>query len=456
MPKNLTKIFITGMITLFAAQAFAQKGVEDGSKYGHGKDSIRCLENLSLFTEYTKQKSYADAIESWEICFNECPLAHSKIYSEGVKIMEWRFKNEQDDVKKEELFKQLMGVYDQRIKYFGKTSKKYDESYILGAKALKLLQIKGKEPEAQVQAQEWLKKSIDGKKSKSQSVVIFKYFTNTIDLYRADKIGAEDVVKAYIYTNDLLALQIESSTKESKKEKSQQIKDNIETRFAKSGVADCNTIETIFAPQLAENKENIDWLKLVNKLLARANCEDAQLLYDVSESLHAIEPSSTSAYGLARMYLKTGDIPKAAEYYNEAISLEEDADQKAKLYYQLGLVKSSQSKLFEARANARKAIELRPDWGSPYILIGNLYANSATSFGKDEFEHKTAYWAAVDQYYKAKSVDPSTAAEANNLIGVYSKHFPGTEEIFFHNLQVGASHTIGGWIGVSTKVRAKN
>ncbi len=73
--------------------------------------------------------------------------------------------------------------------------------------------------------------------------------------------------------------------------------------------------------------------------------------------------------------------------------------------------------------------------GDPYILIGNLYAASAKNFGSNEFEHKTAYWVAVDMFYKAKSVDAEVATKANELISIYSKHFPGTEQIFFQGFK---------------------
>ncbi len=454
MPRFFTKILITGMITLLGAQAFSQKGIEDGSKYGHGEDSIRCLKNLSLFVEYVKQKSYADAVPSWEICFNECPLANSKIYTYGVRIMDWRISKEKDDAKKEELFQQLMGVYDQRIKYMG-NSRKYGEDYILGRKAVKLLNYKKTEPEAREQAQEWFNKSISTRKTNSEPAVLATFMTNTVAMYKDGQTDAEEVVKNYITVNDILAKQIELEKKAKDIEMLKDVKDNVEKLFATSGAADCETIEKIFTPQLSENKDNLDWLKLVNKLLARANCEDAQLLYDISENLHKIEPSSSSAYGLARMYLKSKDLEKSVEYYNEAISLEEEADQKGTFYYQLGLIQFNQGKLADARSNARKAIELRPDWGDPYILIGNLYATSATTFGKDEFEHKTAYWAAVDQFVKAKKIDAGVTSKANELIGIYSQHFPGTEDIFFRNLKVGDTYPVGGWIGVNTTIRAK-
>ena len=117
----------------------------------------------------------------------------------------------------------------------------------------------------------------------------------------------------------------------------------------------------------------------------------------------------------------------------------------------------SQKKYSQTRSEARKAIALRSDWGAPYILIGKTYAASASSIGSTEFEHKTVYWAAVDQFRKAKSVtsDEKEVAEANEHIVLYSQYFPNTEEIFFQGLKVGDSYSVGGWINAQTTVRAK-
>ena len=123
MPTLFKKLLFTGVITLFCASSFAQKGIEDGSKYGHGEDSLRCLKNLSLFSEYVKQKSYADALPSWEIVYNECPLASKRVYTDGVKIKEWQIKTEKDKTQKNAYIDELMAIYDQRIKYFGNDRK---------------------------------------------------------------------------------------------------------------------------------------------------------------------------------------------------------------------------------------------------------------------------------------------------------------------------------------------
>jgi hypothetical protein len=43
-----------------------QTGAEDGSRYGHGEDSIRCVRNLSLYREFVRNRDYDMAYPYWQ------------------------------------------------------------------------------------------------------------------------------------------------------------------------------------------------------------------------------------------------------------------------------------------------------------------------------------------------------------------------------------------------------
>ena len=74
------------------------------------------------------------------------------------------------------------------------------------------------------------------------------------------------------------------------------------------------------------------------------------------------------------------------------------------------------------------------------LLPRRLTRNTASS----------TYWAAVDKFRKAKQVDASCEAEANELINTYKKHFPNKEEAFMFGIQPGSQVTVGGWINEKT------
>jgi tetratricopeptide (TPR) repeat protein len=450
MPMKIATLLIAGL--LFTGSVFAQKGVEDGSQYGHGEDSLRCLENLSLYYEYYKQKNFAEAFPKWEIAFNECPVSNKNIYSHGENIVEALYMKEKDAAKKAEYYDLLMKVYDQRAKYFG-NDKKYPTAYIMGKKAITMLRHNRDNTEVIKEAQPLLANAYKELGVKTQYPALLTYMINSAAMYKLNELSGEKLVEIYTDVTETLNTQKTAIPKQAVQ--IQETIVNVEKIFAQSGAANCETLAEIFGPQLANHTEDLAWLKRVNRLLAKSDCGESELFYHSSEYLHKIEPSSSSAFGLSRMYMKTGDLDKAISYLEEAIALEEDTDSKAKYHHTLGLVYMSQKKYSQTRGEANKAIALRGSWGAPYILIGKAYAASAASYGATEFEHKTVYWAAVDQFAKAKSVDSETAAEANEQIALYSQYFPNTEEVFFQGLKEGDSYKIEGWIGTTTTVRVK-
>ena len=92
--KALRPILLAILSLLFVLPVLSQKGIEDGSKYGKGKDSINCIKNLSLYKEFYKHSNYGDAITPWRHVFGECPAASEKMYVEGVTM----YKKRQNDI----------------------------------------------------------------------------------------------------------------------------------------------------------------------------------------------------------------------------------------------------------------------------------------------------------------------------------------------------------------------
>ena len=108
-----------------------------------------------------------------------------------------------------------------------------------------------------------------------------------------------------------------------------------------------------------------------------------------------------------------------------------------------------------ARSQALNAIEKMPSWGAPYILIGNLYASSSNVCGDNEFEKTTVFWAAVDKFQQAISVDPEVNGEGTELVQKYSRYFPNVEDAFFNGLEEGQNYNVGCWINENTTVRTR-
>ena len=135
--------------------------------------------------------------------------------------------------------------------------------------------------------------------------------------------------------------------------------------------------------------------------------------------------------------------------------MQSDNIEKANYYLELGDITRRLGNYSQARTYALNSIELNPENGYPYLLIGNIYAASSKSCSEDKFEQKAVYWAAVDKFAKAKSIDPELAVDANKFIEAYRPHFPDTETIFFYGLKVGDTYTVECWINEKTTVRSR-
>lgn len=435
---------------------YAQKGVDDGSRFGHGEDSVTCITNLVQYGDMVKQKQYKEAYEPWKVCFEQCPLCKgTTLYTDGVKIMTDLIKT--DPTQKDTYYALLMRIYDQRVKYFA-TNKKYPASYVKGTKANDIVKYKTeKDAAARTEALALYEEALAGKPATIINSFVQNYMMLKVADFKDSKATADEVVNAYLKCVDILGKLAEGAKDDKAKGAVEDTKSNVEQFFAHSGAADCPVLEKIFTPQLGDKKSDEAWLKRVNKLLSNGDCTESDLYYATSEALHKISPEASSARGLAKMYLKQNDTQHALAYYEEAIKLEEDAKLKARYYYEMGLVTFSTGDLAGAKRCCYSATQLRGDWGDPLILLAKVYAQGAKNIGEKDYEKKAGFWVAVDKLQRAKSIDSSETVqkEAGDLIRQYSQYFPSKEDLFFEGIKDGSSYTVGGFIGESTTVRAK-
>ncbi|KPK83649.1 MAG: hypothetical protein AMS27_12275 [Bacteroides sp. SM23_62_1] len=445
--EKLIRQAITGTIMiLISMTVWCQKGVEDGSKYGHGEDSLECLKNLSLYREYVKYGNYKDGIIYWRMAFNDCPASSQNMYIDGVKMYNQFIVDENDPVKQDALIDTLMMVYDQRIQYFGQKGSN------LGRKAIDLLRYRNNDIIRVEEGYKYLEESIKLLKNKSPIPVVATYMTASYTLFQNDRLSADKVINNYSTASEIID---QTLVQDPNDDDALRVKDYIDVNFIASGVATCQSLVHFFKPQFETNKNNIPYLKRVVTFMVTLDCEQDPLYAQAAEALYKLEPSAQSAFSLAKLFVTKDQFIKAAGYYLEAIEKETDPHKKAEYYYQLGVITNSKLADPQAAKNyAVEALNLRPNWGEPYILIGDAYVASKDCFN-DDFEKTTVYWVAVDKFIKAKTVDTTVIDKANERIQTYSLYFPDVETTFFYSLKEGDSYTVGCWINETTTVRSR-
>ena len=443
--------------TMGTLGAYAQKGVDTGTRFGHGEDSIRCITNISLFTPYAKGGNYKDALEFWKIAYEECPAATKDIYLYGVRIVGWQIENEKDPAKKAQLIDELMGVYDKRVKYFG-NDKRYGKDWIVGNKAEDYIKYAGANLDAD-KLYGWLKEVIDEFGNKCEVKAVAYYLFASRQKMQADPNFKDQFIQNYLTCSNIINTQIEAAKAANNQKELKTLEayqTNLETNFANSGAADCETLENVYGAKIDEKKDDLAFLKQTIALLRKSRCQEIEVYFKASGYAHQIEPTAESAVGLAKQAVKKEDYDTAIKFFEEAVGLETDAAAKAEDYYMMALLAFDKNQYTQAREYCRKAMSEKADYGAPYMLIGKMYAATAKSiYPDDPVLQRAVYYAAIDKFQKAVQVDPENCTEeAKSLIGSYQAHLPSTEEIFMHpDLEKGKPFTVGGWIGETTTIR---
>ena len=448
--KMLTTLFA---LSLSVSAVFAQKGVEDGSRFGHGQDSLNCLKNISIYTEYAKTNNFKDAYGPWKAVFTEAPWAQVGTYTNGAKILRGLFQAEKDPAKQKQYFEELMKVYDQRIQYLDKLNslvkKPTTKADIMGSKAHDYYTMGGTDINL---AYDMFAEAVNEEKSNLPYYVLMEFVEVSQKKVKADESHKEQFVQDYIATSGYANDAYNAATKESTKNNYKTAKDNIDAHFINSGIATCDNLQAIYAPKVEANKTNLEYLKQVMKVMKMLGCTEAEAYFAASELAHAIEPTAETAIGCGYMYYKKGDTDKCISYFDNAIELQQDPIQKADYCYSAAAVLFASKQLSKAKQYARQSIELNGANGKPYILIAQMYASSP-KWSDEAALNKCTFFAVIDKLQKAKSVDESVAEQANELIRTYSGYTPKDEDLFFIGLKKGDAVTIGGWIGETTIIR---
>ena len=446
-----------------ATGVYAQKGVEDGSRYGHGQDSINTLRNISIYSEYYKTNNFKEAYEGgWRAVFDEAPLASVNTYTYGIKILQSLY----NDAKKEKntdlmakYSEELFQVFEQRLKYLDQLNamakNKVTEAEIYGqyGHAYRIYN-----PKVSVsRAYELLRKAVDLGKGSTQYYVLDDLMTVSAQRYTNKKDNEEyrdALIQDYLdcagYIDEFIASHQDD---EKVLSAATTVKENIDGHFVKSGAADCESLQGIYGPKIEANKDNLEYLTKVVKIMQMFECNSSDAYFAASEYAHAIQPSARTAKALGALYYKQrDDTEKSIEYYNQAIELDDDKTSIAGTYYLMATLYFAKDNYDRSRSCLQKCIANNPNRGDAYILMAQLYAVKH-DWSSEPALNRCAYFAVIDKLEQAKKVDSSVAAKANDLINQYKKQTPQAEDLFMLGYKVGDQVEIKGWINETTTIR---
>lgn len=441
--KELRQRILIPSILLLIVLLPAHPQDKNGSIYETREDSIECLKHLSAYREFVRLKLPQYALPPLWDALNECPASSEKMYVDAVNIYQDLIEEAAEGPVREGRIDTLMLLYDRRLEYFG------GEGNILGRKGRDILTYRGMDIIQVQDANEMLKRSIELEGRKSNEAALLLFVSSSITLNKEEIIDNNQVIENYLLVVGILD-QLEGRS--SRWEKTRATVDEIMLR---EDILTCEALDRYFEPQFVLSKNDKAFLKKVINFYQTTGCERSDIHALASENLYVLEPGPESAHNLAILFITRNEFQKAALYLKEAVTGEniEDAT-RAEWLYELTVVCSANQDYCDAIAYAREAIRLKSDYGKAYIQLGDAFIATRDKLG-DDFQQRTAFWAAADMYREAVSLDPSLEAEASKRLNNSRSQFPNQEEVFFRDLKDGDSYQVEGCINKTTTVRSR-
>ncbi len=429
----------------------------------------------SIYRQAIKGKDWATAFEYWQQAYEIAPAADGKRdyhYTDGVVLYVNMFKNETDEAKKAEYVETIDRLYAEAISCYesksitlkcGDSDECYQKriGYLQGRRAYEMFYSLNAPYSKNLEV---IDSSIESAGMDTEYIVFDPLSRIVVWEFQKGRMDKDQAIAYYKKMEEIAQHNVINNESLSEAYEQAWLAAQAQYRAIEKDVFDCEYFKPILQEEYQDDPSNPDVIKSVLVRLKRRGCPDddpmvqeidavwktyaAKINAEKQAEFEANNPGS-----LAKKMYDEGDFEGAANKFREAIDAESDPLKKANYLNSLASIKFRKlSQYSEARRIAKEAASLKPNWGRPYMLIGDMYAKSARSCG-DSWNQRLAIIAAIDKYAYAKSIDPSVSDEANSRISRYKSSLPAQDEGFMRSVKAGDSVTVGCWIGETVKVR---
>jgi len=431
------------------------------------------INSLSIFSEYVKAKNYDAAYEPWMELRERNPKFNSAIFVYGERILKYKIENSLDE---------------EKVNYINDLAKLWNEKRINFPRKTPLGDILAKSAQLLYDYMSELNMTKSDVYDKFDNAFItdsetfnnpknlYTYFKLIVMLYDEQLKSAEELFTKYDeisekvereiknYTNNVnkflseeIDKKIELSTKDQRKVKSfnsflkayDQISKGMEIDLGDR--ANCVNLLPLYEKNYEEKKDDGIWLQRALNRLFNKECVDSELFVKILQQKNMLEPNASTSYYLGIIKSKEGKSAEALEYYNQAIQLENDSYEKAKILFRIATKFRKDGLFSRARLYYAKALRFNPSMGKCYLAIAQMYASSAKNCGSDNFTQRAVYWLASKEALKAGRVDSKLKKSANQSSRNYLAKAPQKSEIFSSGRE-GEIIKVRCWIGRSVKV----
>ena len=447
------------LLLLISANAFSQANEQD-------------INALSIFSEYVKAKNYDAAFEPWMELRERSPKFNSAIYVYGERILKHKIKNSTSEEKVNYL-NDLLKLFEEKREHFPNKTPLGD---ILAKSAQ--LQYDNKNDFGLSNSEIYSnfdKAYNEDLSSFNNPKNLYTYFKLIVRLYDENLKSAEDLFTKYDEISEKVEKEIKNytnkvnkfvgtsdevvsiSAKDQRRIKSynsflkayDQISKGMEKDLGDRG--NCENLIPLYENNFDANQSDGKWLSRAMNRLYGKECDESQLFVKIVQKKNELEPNASTAYYLGTIKDKQGNSSEALVFYNQAIELETDSYEKAKILFRIATNFRKNGLYSRARSYYMQALGFNPSMGRSYLAIAQMYASSAKNCGADNFSQRAVYWLASKEAMKASRVDGTLKSAALKSSRNYEAKAPQKSEIFSSGRE-GEVIEISCWIGRSVKV----
>ena len=455
----MKKLFAILLICVTSFNAFSQANEQD-------------INALSIFSEYVKAKNYDAAFQPWMELRERSPKFNSAIYVYGERILKHKIKNSSAD-EKVTFINDLLKLWQEKRENFPSKTPLGD---ILAKSAQLEYDYKKELGVSNSDIYASFEKAYDQDlNSFNNPKNLYTYFQLAVKLYDNKEKTASELFTKYDeisekveneiknYTNkvnkfiDSADQEITLSAKDQRRMKSynsflkayDQISKGMEKALGDRG--NCDNLIPLYQNSFDANQNDAKWLDRAMNRLFNKDCSQSELFVKIVQQKNILAPSATTAYYLGTIKDKEGNSSEALQYYNQAIDLESDSYEKAKILFKIATSFRKNGSFSRARSYYTQALSFNPSMGRAYLAIAKMYSDSAKNCGIDNFSQRAVYWLASKEAMKASRVDGTLKKAAIKSSNNYEAKAPQKSEIFSSGRE-GEIIKISCWINKSVKV----
>ncbi|MBM77575.1 MAG: hypothetical protein CL846_03770 [Crocinitomicaceae bacterium] len=396
MKKVITLVFTIFMIN----GSFHTQDCTEISQPNFGSDSVQiknCRQNLSLYSEYLKQKNWMDAARFWGKTQSFCPKYKPNLYDNGFyiykKITQQKAKEKSPD--KQAYVDTVYKIFDMWEENFGTCYKiqRKKASFIMSLDASKNFSLAYSLYEVVF---------LNSPEITSYSDV--KYFTYAMKyMFKTGKIDCDKFLELYELLSKVCDNNIAMGNKAEKYKNVQVFVDN-----EVSPCASCDKLEEIYSEKYNANPEDMDLIRTIFGRLSDKKCVESSLYLSLLDKVlndPNNPPSAKDLFNAATADHKRKNYSKAEERFNRAIeSAGDDAELINKSYvylYDIAFNKKSYKKAFSFAGKLSDQCEVNAKRAS-------IIAASASTIAKTPLEKSSVYCYALS--FAEKSCGKSSSS----------------------------------------------